>query len=88
LLQGGAIYIEANAICSIVGASFVSNTAIYVSRAAPELSRRLAIFLPGISQLFFSFLTFCYQGGAIAVWGEGTCNIDGGAFLSNIARSV
>jgi hypothetical protein len=56
-------------------ANFTRNQAGSVSRAAPELSRRLAISLPGISisQLFFSFLTFlllfAQRGGAIANYG-------------------
>ena len=37
LLQGGAIFIDLNAICNIDGASFVSNTAFSVSRAAKDL---------------------------------------------------
>ena len=60
------------------------------SKRPGELSRRLAISLPGISQLFFSFLTFlllfAQYGGAI--WNGGTLTVKYGNFTSNSAAGV
>jgi hypothetical protein len=73
-LQGGAIYVRGGGTCNIDGASFVSNTAGGVSqqRKKPSLTE-CSKSLPGISQLFFSFLTFlllfAQYGGAIANYG-------------------
>jgi hypothetical protein len=72
----------ANFTCNQAGES--------VSRAAPELSRRLAISLPGISQLSFSFLTFlllfAQRGGAI--FNTGTLTVKYGNFTGNSADTV
>jgi hypothetical protein len=67
-----------------------ANIGGYVSRAAPELSRRLAISLPGISQLFFSFLTFLVlfaQGGG-AILNYGALTVKYGNFTGNSADVV
>jgi hypothetical protein len=72
-------------------ANFTRNQAdIYVSRAAPELSCRLAISLVGISQLFCSFLTFlllfAQYGGAI--YNNGILTVEHGIFTGNSADGV
>ena len=60
------------------------------SKRPGELSRRLAISLAGISQLFFSFLTFlllfAQYGGAI--YNSGTLTVKYGIFTGNSATYV
>jgi hypothetical protein len=91
--QGGAIFVYPGATCNIDGASFVSNTAADVSRAAEDLESCRADLLypcPGFSQLFFSFLTFlllfAQYGGAI--YNAGTLAVKYGNFTGNSAPGV
>ena len=69
---GGAIYNEGTV--TVKYGNFAGNSAYNVCVIAPHSQRsQLVIFLPGISQLFFSFLTFlllfAQDGGAISNYG-------------------
>ena len=86
---GGAIYNEGTV--TVKYGIFTGNSATYVCILAPHSQRsQLAIFLAGISQLFFSFLTFlllfAQSGGAIANFG--TLTVKYGNFTGNSANAV
>ena len=87
--KGGAI--RNKGTLTVKYGNFTSNSASSVCILAPHRQRsQLAIFLPGISQLFFSFLTFlllfAQYGGAIV--NDGTLTVNYGNFTGNSANKV